>query len=98
VTDKTPIFNVTIDANGVNLKKIEPGRPGYRKASKDVILRQRDAIELYQKLQASPDGFQGAYSFQFLDTARTFAMLRLRAAEHEVQDNLDRIQAYNASA
>ena len=98
MTDKTPIFKVTIDAKGVNLEKIEPGRPGYRKASKNVILRQRDAIELYQKLQASPDGFQGAYSFQFLDTARTFAMLRLRAAEHEVQDNLDRIQAYNASA
>ena len=98
MTDKTPIFNVIIDAKGVNLEKIEPGRPGYRKASKDVILRQRDAIDLYQKLQASPDGFHGAYSFQFLDTAKTFAMLRLRAMEHHVQDNLDRIQTYDESA
>jgi hypothetical protein len=98
VTDKAPIFKVTIDANGVALQKIEPGRPGYGKASKDVILRQRDAIERYQKLKASPDGFHGIYSFQFLDTAKTFAMLRLRAMEHDVQDNLDRIQTYDESA
>jgi hypothetical protein len=98
VTDKAPIFKVTVDANGVALQKIEPGRPGYGKASKDVILRQRDAIERYQKLRESPDGFHGVYSFQFLDTAKTFAMLRLRAMEQDVQDNLDRIQTYGESA
>ena len=98
MTDKSPIFNVIIDAKGVALEKIEPGRPGYRKASKGVILRQRDAIELYQKLKAAGDSFQGTHSFQFLDTAKTFAMLRLRAMEHEIQDNLDRVQTYDGAA
>jgi len=98
VTDRAPIFNVIIDAKGIALEKIEPGRPGYRKASKDVILRQRDAIERYQKLKAAGDSFHGTHSFQFLDTAKTFAMLRLRALEHEIQDNLDRVQAYGAPA
>ena len=96
MTDPAPIFKVIIDAKGVSLEKIEPGRQGYRKASKNVILRQRDAIELYQKLKAAGgDSFHGTHSFQFLDTAKTFAMLRLRAVEHEIQDNLDRILAYN---
>ena len=85
---------VIIDAKGVALEKVVPGRPGYRKASKSVILRQRDAIELYQKLKAAGDGFVGSYSFQFLDTAKTFAMLRLRSMEHEIQDNLDHVQAF----
>ena len=98
MTDSDPIFNVIIDAKGVALEKLEPGRPGYRKASKDVILRQRDAIERFQKLKAAGDSFHGTHSFQFLDTAKTFAMLRLRATEHEIQDNLDQIQAYDGSA
>ena len=71
MTESAPIFTVTIDAKGVSLAKIEPGRPGYRKAGKDVILRQRDAIELYQKLKAAGDSFHGTHSFQFLDTAKT---------------------------
>jgi hypothetical protein len=89
---------VIIDAKGVALEKIEPGRPGYGKASKGVILRQRDAIERYQKLKAAGDGFHGTHSFQALDTAKTFAMLRLRAMEHQIQDNLDRVQAYDGAA
>jgi len=98
VTDSDPIFNVIIDAKGVALEKIEAGRPGYRKASKGVILRQRDAIERYQKLKAAGESFHGTYSFQFPDTAKTFAMLTLRAMEHEIQDNLDRIQAFDGTA
>jgi len=98
VTDSDPIFNVIIDAKGVALEKLEPGRPGYRKASKDVILRQRDAIERFQKLKAAGDSFHGTHSFQFLDTAKTFAMLRLRAMEHKIQDNLDQILAYDGTA
>jgi hypothetical protein len=98
VTDNAPIYNVIIDAKGVALEKVEPGRPNYRKASKSVILRQRDAIERYQQLKAAGDGFYGTYSFQFLDTAKTFAMLSLRLMEHEIQDNLDRVQAYDGSA
>ena len=87
-----------IDAKGVVLEKIKPGRPGYRKASKAVILRQRDAIERYQKLKAAGDSFHGTYSFQFLDTAKTFALLSLRAMENAIQDNLDRVQAYDGAA
>ena len=98
MTDKSPIFNVIIDAKGVALEKIEPGRPGYRKASKATILRQRDAIERFQKLKAAGDSFFGTYSFLFLDTARTFAMLCLRAMEHKIQDNLDQVQAYDGAA
>lgn len=95
MTDNAPIFNVIIDAKGVALEKLVPGRPGYRKASKGVILRQRDAIERYQKLKAAGDSFHGTYSFQFPDTAKTFAMLTLRAMEHEIQDNLDRVQTFD---
>ena len=98
MTDRVPIFNVIIDAKGVTLEKIEPGRPGHRKASKDLVLRQRDAIERYQKLKAAGDSFDGTHSFQFLDTAKTFAMLCLRAAEHALQDNLDRVQSYDGTA
>ncbi len=97
MNDSAPIFNVIIDAKGVALEKIEPGRPGYRKASKGIILRQRDAIERYQKLKVAGDSFYGTYSFQFLDTARTFAMLRLRAMEHEIHDNLDQVLAYDGA-
>ena len=98
MTDNAHIFNVIIDAKGVALEKIEPGRPGYRKASKSAILRQRDAIEHYQKLKVAAGGFHGTYSFQFLDTAKTFAMLSLRAIEHEIQNNLDRVLSYDGSA
>ena len=94
MTDSAPIYSVTIDAKGVTLKKLEPRRPGYRKAAKGVILRQRDAIERYQKLKAAGDSFHGTHSFQFLDTAKTFAMLCLRAMEQKIQDNLDRVQAF----
>ena len=97
MTDSAPIYNVIIDAKSVVLEKIEPGRPGYKKASKGAILRQRDAIERHQKLKAAGDGAYGTYSFQFLDTAKTFALLRLRAMDNEIQDNLDRVQAYDGS-
>ena len=97
MSDKAPIFNVIIDAKGVTLRKIEPGQPGYRKASKNAILRERDAIERYCKLKAAGASFDGTYSFRFLDTAKTFAMLRLEAMEHEIQDNLDRVQAYDGT-
>ena len=97
MTKPAPIFNVIIDAKGVTLEKVEPGRPGYKKANKQMILRQRDAIERYQKLKAEGDSFQGVHSFQFLDTAKTFAMLRLRAMETAVLDNLDKVQAYGES-
>jgi len=98
VTDRAPIFNVIIDEKSIALEKIEPKNQRYRKVSKEVILRQRDAIERFQKLKAEGGSFVGTHSFQFLDTAKTFAMLRLRAMEQDIQDNLDRIQSYDGSA
>ncbi len=97
MNDSAPIFNVTIDGNGVSLRKIEPDRPGYRKAAKNVVLRQRDALELHRKLKTANKGPDGVYSFQFLDTARTFAMLHLMGVEHALQDNIDRVLAYDGA-
>jgi hypothetical protein len=93
-----PIFKVIVDARGVVLERVKRKHPGYRKARKAAILRQRDAIELFRKLKATRKGFNGTYAFNFLDTARTFAILRLKASESEIQDNLDRILAYDGSA
>ena len=97
MSDHAPIFQVTIDANGVVLEKIKRKHAGYRKAKKAAVLRQRDAIELFRKLKTGRKGLNGAYAFNFLDTARTFAMLRLQAQESAIQDNLDRILAYDGS-
>ena len=97
MTKHVPIFDVTIDAKGVTVKRIKQGRPGYRKALKRAIIRQRDAIELFRKLKAAGKGFNGSYAFHFLETARTFAMLGLQAKESEIQDNLDRILLYDGS-
>ena len=91
------IFRVIVSAKGVVLEKIKRKRPEYRKARKRAILRQRDAIELFRKLKAAGKGFDGRYDFHFLETARTFAMLRLQAKECDVQDNLDRILAYDGA-
>ena len=91
------IFRVIVSAKGVVLEKIRRKHPGYRKARKHAILRQRDAIELFRKLKAAGKGFDGRYDFHFLETARTFSMLRLQAKEGEIQDNLDRIVAYDGS-
>lgn len=97
MTDSNPIFNVIIEAKGVALEKIEPGHPGYRKASKGVITRQRDAIDLHQKLKATGDTSNGTYSFNLLDAAKTFAMLRLQEIERGIQENLDQVQTYDGS-
>lgn len=98
MNDTAPIFSVTIDAKGVALKRIEPRGRGYRKASKKVVLRQRDALELHRKLKAAGKDHEGVYVFQFLDTARTFAMLHLQAMEHAIQNNMDRVLAFDGTA
>ena len=93
-----PIFQLTVDARGVVLQKLKRKHPGYRKASKRAVLRQRDAIELFRRLKSAGKGFNGTYAFHFLDTAKTFAILRLQARQGELEDNLDRILAYDGSA
>jgi hypothetical protein len=97
VSDQKPIFNVIAHAKGVVLVKVKRGRPGYRKARKRAILRQRDSIELFRKLKKAGKGFIGIYAFHHLETARTFAMLHLQARLREVQDNLDQVLAYDGS-
>ena len=92
-----PIYNVIVDQQGVRLEALAPGSAKFRKAAKQVILRQRDAIERYQQLKGESDAFHGTYSFQFLDTAKTFAMLRLRQMQRMVEDNLDSVQSFGAS-
>jgi len=92
-----PIFRVNVGAKGVVLEKIKRKRAEYRKARKRAILRQRDAIELFRKLKNGGKGFDGYRDFNFLETARTFAMLCLQAKESRIQDNLDRILAYDGS-
>jgi hypothetical protein len=94
VKTKDPIYNVIVDQQGVRLEKLAPGSAKYRKASKQAILRQRDAIERVQKLKAEGGRLEGVHSFQFLDTARTFAMLTLRLMQLGIEDNLDRVQSY----
>jgi len=98
VPKRAPIFEVVVDSKGVALAKVKRGRPDYRKARKKAILRQRDAIELFRKLKSARKGLNGSYAFHFLDTARTFAMLHLQAKEREIQENLDRVLAYDGSA
>ena len=97
MTKYAPIFDVTVDAKGVTVNRIKGGRPGYRKALKRAIIRQRDAIELFRKLKTAGKGFNGSYAFHFLETARTFAMLGLQAKDREIQDNLDQVLAYDGS-
>ncbi|MBI1964949.1 MAG: hypothetical protein HYV99_05825 [Betaproteobacteria bacterium] len=91
------IFKVIVDAKGVAVVRVKRGRPGYRKAKKRAILRQRDAIELFRKLKKAGKGFVGAYAFHLPETARTFAMLYLQTKLREIQDNLDRVLAYDGS-
>jgi hypothetical protein len=95
MTDKPTLFNVLIDATGVILYKLEPGRRGYAGAKKNVILRERDAIKLFQDKKTRGDSFDGSYHFQSLQNAKTFALLRLKALEQGLEDNLDRIQTYD---
>ena len=95
MAERLPIFRVTISAHGVAVDRIDPGHSGYRKASKTMILRQRDAIEHFRNLKTAGKGYDGVHCFQFLDSARTFAMLRLQAMEHDVQKNLDRVLAFD---
>ncbi len=97
MNNNAPIFSVTVDAKGVALEKIKPGQRRYSKASKKIILRQRDALELHRKLRASDKGTDGVYTFQFLDTARTFALLQLHAMDHAIQDNMDRVLAFDGN-
>jgi len=92
-----PVFAVTVNSRGVVLERIKRKHAGYRKSRKEAVLRQRDAIELFRKRKTTRRGLDGKYTFLFLDTAKTFAVLCLQARESSIQDNLDRVLAYDGS-
>jgi len=96
MSHKLPIYNVIIDGLGVTLQRLKPGHGRWRKARKKAVLRQRDAIERFQTLKKT-GRFDGVHSFHFLDSARTFALLRLGQLEGRIQDNLDQVLAYDGS-
>jgi hypothetical protein len=97
VSKKDTIYSVFINGPSVVVRRLKPGHGGYRKAHKKMILRHRDAIERFQTLKKSRKSFNGLHSFQFLDSARTFAMLHLALLESQVQGTLDQVLAYDGS-
>ena len=96
--DQPVMFNVTISGLSATLQRVKPGKRGYEKACKNVIHRERDAIDLFNRSVTEGQPLDGVYSFQSVDIAKTFAFLHLKSIEHQVADNLDGIQAYDGSA
>jgi hypothetical protein len=94
MTDKPVMINVTIDGLQASMRSIKPGKRGYEKARKNMILRERDAIALFNQLATQGQTLDGAYSFQSLDMAKTFAFLHLKSIEHQIATNLDLVQGY----
>ncbi|MDP6426500.1 MAG: hypothetical protein QF393_00630 [Rhodospirillales bacterium] len=94
---KLPMFNVIVNAAGVSIAKVPPASPNYAKASEGMILRDRDAILRFNELNARRKRLTGCFSFQHLDTARTFAMLCLEDRQQGMADNIDRVLAYDGS-
>lgn len=97
MTKSSPIYNVVINSDNVSLEKIEPMNPNYANAKSDAIIRERDAIELIRNGSTDSGNFDGVYSFRYLETAKTFAMLHLKKIEEITENNLDRIQMYDGS-
>lgn len=92
---KLTLYNVTVNAGGVAIQKLAAASPGYAKAKEKMILRDRDAILRFNELNASRKRLTGSYSFQHLDSARTFAMLCLEDRQQRLADNIDRVLAYD---
>jgi len=92
--DQPVMFVVTLEGLQATMRSIKPGKRGYDRARKNVILRERDAIALYNQLATQGQGMDGDYSFQSLDIAKTFAFLHLQSIAHLVADNLDEVQGY----
>jgi hypothetical protein len=88
------MFNVTIDGLEASLRSVKPGKRGYEKACKNVILRERDAIALFNQIATQGQTLDGVYSFQSLDIAKTFALLYLKSIDHQIAGNLDQVQNF----
>lgn len=97
MTKQQPLFQVIVNAKGVSIEKLTASSPSYAKAAKDAVLRDRDAILLFNRISAGKRP-GGTYSFQHLDAARTFAMLHLENRNQAVADNIDQILAYDGAS
>jgi len=95
MNDRPAMFNVTIEGLQATMRSIKPGKRGYDSALKNVILRERDAIALYNQLLTQGRTLDGVYSFESLDIAKTFAFLHLKSIERQIATNLDRVQVFN---
>ena len=91
---ESPVFRVTVGPARIEIDTLEPKSARYEKAHEKEILRERDAIELFQNMSAEGSSGDGSYSFHSLDTAKTFAMLYLKNRMEKLEDNLDDIQGY----
>ena len=94
MTDQPVMLNVIIDGLQATMRSIKPGKRGYEKARKNMILRERDAIALFNQLATHGKPLNGEYSFESLDIAKTFALMYLKSIEHQIATNLDHVQAY----
>ena len=88
------MFNVSIEGLRASMRSVKPGKRGYDKARKNAILRERDAIALFNQLATQGKTLDGVYSFQSLDIAKTFALMHLKSLEHQIAGNLDRVQVF----
>jgi hypothetical protein len=97
MAEKSPVFLVTVGPAKIEIDTLKPKTARYEKAHEEEILRERDAIELFQKMSAEGSSGEGSYSFHSLETAKTFAMLYLKKRMEKLEDNLDDIQGYGAA-
>lgn len=97
MSKQQPLFQVIVRAQGVSIEKLAASSPGYAKAVKGAVLRDRDAILLFKRISAGKRR-GGTYSFQHLDAARTFAMLQLENRSQDIADNIDRVLAYDGGS
>jgi hypothetical protein len=98
MNDQPAMFTVTIDGLHATLHRIKPGKRGYDKARKEVILRERDAIALFNQHVTEGQPLDGVYSFQSMDIAKTFAFLHLKSLERLIAADLDRVQGFDGGA
>ncbi|HEY5789085.1 MAG TPA: hypothetical protein VIX81_00555 [Gammaproteobacteria bacterium] len=97
MNDQPVMINVTIEGLSATLQRVKPGKRGYDKARKQVIHRERDAIDLFNRSVDERVPLDGVYSFESVDIAKTFAFLHLKSIEHQVANNLDLVQAYDGN-
>ncbi len=88
------LYVVTIAGSSVDLRALAPDDDGYAEAEGAAIRRERDAIERHRAALERGGVEDGVFSFFLLETAKAFALLSLKAIEQRIEDQLDRIQAF----